>query len=189
MNNKIYFETIKCFDQEPYHLSYHQQRMAKAVGINFNLQEYIYPPSNDLLRCKVIYTQDQIVNIKFSKYNKKEISTFKLIYDDYIVYDKKNINRDMIDNLYKQKDNADEIIIVKNGFITDTSIANIAIFEDGVWYTPKTPLLFGTTLARYLDQGKLKVANISVDRLKRVKKIALLNGMIDFDIKDNYQIF
>ena len=76
----------------------------------------------------------------------------------------------------------------KNGLITDTSIANIAIEIDGIWFTPKTPLLYGTTRQRYLDNSKLKELDISIEMLQSANKIGLLNAMIDFDVLDDYKI-
>ena len=110
-----------------FYLDYHQKRIAKTVGLNINLYDYIYPPTNELLKSKVIYDTNGILDIQYTKYIKKDIETFKLIYDNNITYNKKSMDRKELDNLYQQKQNADEIIIVKNDLITDTSIANIAI--------------------------------------------------------------
>jgi 4-amino-4-deoxychorismate lyase len=182
----IYFETIKCFDYELFNLQYHKNRIASAIGLNIDLEEYIYPPSSKLLKCKLSYDETGILDIEFTDYHKKDIRTFKLVYNDTIEYNKKYLNRNDIDNL-KDK-NFDEIIIVKNSFITDTSIANIAILHNNEWITPKTPLLHGTTRARYLDNDILKEKDITITMLKNAPKIALLNAMIDFDIKTNFAI-
>lgn len=76
-------------------------------------------------------------------------------------------------------------MIIKNGLISDTTIANIAIYLDGIWITPKKPLLKGTTRDRYLKEGKLIEKDISAEDLK-ASKIALMNAMIDFDILNDY---
>lgn len=187
MNQQLFFETIKCKDFEVFNLNYHKKRMADTVGLNFDLQEYIYPSSEDLLKCKLVYNQEQILNITYEKYTPKNIKKFKLIYDDCIDYRYKNINRNDIDQLYKQKESSDEIIIIKNSFVTDTSIANIAIYLDNQWLTPKTPLLYGTTRSRYIENGKIKEKDITVNMLRKASKIALLNAMIDFkELKEFY---
>jgi len=67
-------------------------------------------------------------------------------------------------------------------FVTDTSIANIAFYDNGMWKTPKNPLLKGTTRARLIDEGKLIEADIRVNELRNFSKVALLNAMIDFDV-------
>lgn len=193
-----YIETIKCEDYEIYNLEYHEKRVANTIGKNIYLRDYIYPNSNELLKCKIVYDENDILDVSFSPYSKKNIKTLKVIYDDLIEYKYKYENRDTLNKLLndvKENDNrVDEIIIVKNGYITDTTIANITILlEDessleDKWYTPKTPLLYGTTRDRYLEQNRLKEIDITVEMLQRAKKIALLNAMIDFDILDDCEI-
>ena len=183
-----FFETIKCDDYEVYNLEYHKKRMSKTVGKNFLLEEYIYPNSGELLKCKVTYTNDDIIDITYDKYVPKNIKKFKLIYDNNISYKFKSFNREKINNHLLNKNSADEIIIIKNDLLTDTSIANIAILLDGIWITPAKPLLEGTTKNRYIDNNILIQKDISVEMLLKAKKIALLNAMIDFKIIDNFDI-
>ena len=184
--NKKYFETIKCNDYEIFNLDYHCKRIANTIGLNINLQDYIYPPSNKLLKCKVIYDDCEILDVEYSEYKKREIKTFKLIYDDEISYDKKALHRNEIDALSLKKQSCDEIIIVKNGIVSDTSIANIAVFYQNKWLTSKQCLLKGTTRDRYINESTLVLEDITVEILKGSTKLALLNAMIDFDILKDY---
>ncbi len=89
MQENIYFETIKCEDSEIFNLDFHNKRVANTIGLNINLQEYIYPLSEELLRCKVIYNDFEVINGEYFPYKKREINTFKLIFDDEIIYNKK----------------------------------------------------------------------------------------------------
>lgn len=186
MNN--YFETIRCEDFEVFHLDYHNQRVARTIGLNINLQEYIYPATDHLLRAKVIYTQDGIENIEYFKYRPKNIKTFKIVEDNDIEYKYKYLNREALDNLSIKKGIADEIIIIKNGFITDTSIANIAILKENRWLTPKQPLLQGTTRARLLQEEKIFEADLKLEDLKLSSNIALMNAMIGFKELDEFEL-
>ncbi|UTJ06166.1 aminotransferase class IV family protein [Arcobacter roscoffensis] len=185
----MYFETIKCDDYEVFNLEYHQKRIAKTVGLNINLSEYVYPISNKLLRCKLIYDETGILEVNYFEYKKRDIKTFKLVYDENIEYSKKYLNRKSLDELYTKKENYDEIIIIKDGFISDTSIANIAIFYDNKWLTPKKPLLEGTTRTRLIEEGKLQEKDISIKMLQKCEKLALMNAMIGFDAIENYSFF
>ena len=184
----MYFETIKCFDEEVFNLDYHHKRIAKTVGLNINLSDYIYPPNEELLKCKVIYDEAGIIDVTFSAYTPKEITSFKIIVDDNISYKYKSTNREQIDKLYLQKDDADEIIIIKNGLVTDTSIANIAIFDGNHWITPKKPLLEGTIRNKLIDDRFLVQKEITIKQLLNSKQVALMNAMIDFKIIDNFDI-
>jgi 4-amino-4-deoxychorismate lyase len=181
-----YFETIKCENFKIFNLEYHKKRVANTISRNFVLEEYIYPPTKNLLKCKVIYTKDEIVDVIYDDYIAKDIYKFKIIKNNDIVYDKKSINRDMINKLFDKRETANEIIIIKNGIVTDTSIANIAIYQDNQWITTKNPLLYGTTRERYINSGFLKEKDIDIDMLKNSKKIALLNVMIDFQIISDF---
>ncbi|MEA3353731.1 MAG: aminotransferase class IV [Campylobacterota bacterium] len=185
---EVYFETIKCDDFEVYNLEYHKNRMADTVGLNFNLEEYIYPPDEKLYRCKVLYNEEEIIDIQYHPYTQKIQKTFKLIYDNIITYKYKSTNRDKLDKLFEKTEGCDDIIIVTNGLLTDTTIANIAVKLDGVWYTPKTPLLKGTTRARLLESKKLVEKDIDIEFLKKADKFALMNAMIDFKIIEDFSI-
>lgn len=186
---ELFFETIKCYEDNIFHLDYHKKRVARTIGKNIDLNEYIYPPSIDLLRCKVIYNRNDIVDIKYYPYKKRDIKSFKIVYDEDINYQYKSINRDCINKLYSLKDTADDIIIFKNGYMRDTSIANIAILLDDIWVTPKTPLLNGTTKERLLEEGFLKESDITLNQLLKSSKLATMNAMIDFNIIKDFKIY
>lgn len=180
-----YFETIKCEDFEIFNLEYHNKRVANTIGLNLNLQEYVYPISNELLRCKVIYDKEGIVDVLYFPYKKREIKSFKIIFDDQIEYSKKYFDRTQLDELFSKRENCDEVIILKNGIVTDTSIANIAIFYENTWISSKNCLLKGTTKARFIEEKKLIEKDITLEMLKNASKLALMNAMIGFDeIKD-----
>jgi 4-amino-4-deoxychorismate lyase len=183
-----YFETIKCIDYEIFNLEYHKNRISNTVGLNINLEEYIYPPNNKLLKCKVIYDNSGIIDVEFAEYIKKEINSFKLVYDNTIIYNKKSLDRSCIDILVDKKDDCDEIIIIKDNLVCDTSIANIAILLDDVWLTPVKPLLVGTTMKRLVDENKIKMTNIDISMLYNATKIATLNAMVGFNILNKYEI-
>ncbi|MFY9068940.1 aminotransferase class IV family protein [Aliarcobacter butzleri] len=185
MESIKYFETIKCEDFEVFNLDYHQKRVANTIGLNINLQEYINPISEELLRCKLIYDENGVVDVLYFPYKKREIKSFKIIFDNEIEYSKKYLNRAKLDELYEKKDDCDEVIIIKNEIVTDSTIANIAIFYENSWITSKNCLLDGTTRARLLEEKKLIEKDITLDMLKNASKVALMNAMIGFDeIKD-----
>ena len=188
MNNR-FLETIKIVDGEIFNLEYHQKRyegVLEALGVKEiqNLTEYINPPAWGLYRCRLVYDTDDI-EVTFHEYKKRDITTLKLIFENEIEYTHKSTSREKIDALFQMREEGDDILIIKDLLVTDTSIANIA-FETsgGEWITPKNPLLKGTTRARLLDEGKLKEADIRVHELRSFTKVALLNAMIDFDVLD-----
>ena len=191
-----YLETIKVLNGEIFNINYHQKRyesVLKSLGIKpfEQLIDYINPPKDGLYRCRLVYTPIKI-SVSYHKYEIRDIKSLKIVYDNNINYSKKSTNRKNIDSLFALKNKADDILIIKNSLVTDTSIANIAFYDsaktdnknEGVWLTPKKPLLKGTTRARLLDEGKIIEADIKVTDLSKFSKIALLNAMIDFYIVD-----
>ena len=191
MNNE-FLETIRVVDGKIFHLSYHQRRYESVLN-HFsikevkNLKDFINPPLKGFYRCRLIYSSDAI-KVSFYKYKKRDITSFKLIYDDEIDYFFKSVNRDSINTHFVSKGECDDILIVKNSLITDTSIANVAFFKNGIWYTPKKPLLYGTTRARLLEEGKLQEADIRVEDLHRFSKMSIFNALIDFDLSGKLKI-
>jgi 4-amino-4-deoxychorismate lyase len=184
--NENFFETIRALDGEILNILYHQKRYESVLSsFGFsdfkNLEEYLKPPPLGLYRCRLVYGQDGI-DVTYHKYEKRQIKSLKLVYDDTIEYSKKSTLREKLDNLYAMRKNCDDVLIVKNSLLCDTSIANIALQKDGVWYTPSMPLLCGTTRERLLDEGKIFTRDIRVEELSAYSKIALFNAMIDFDI-------
>ncbi|MFA6196994.1 MAG: aminotransferase class IV family protein [Sulfurimonas sp.] len=186
--NKSYFETIKIIDSKPLHMPYHQKRyesVLHSLGIKEfeNLEDYIKAPEIGLYKCRLVYTPHAI-SVTYHAYKKREISSLKLIFNNDIEYATKSTFREELDALYAKKEQCDDVLIIKNLLVTDTSIANIAFYHNGMWITPKQPLLKGTTRARLLDEGKIIEADIKVSELRTFSKVALLNAMIDFDILD-----
>jgi len=186
-----YLETIKVVDGKVFNIEYHQRRYESVLsffGVSEyqNLSNFIQAPTEGIYRCRVVYSPKNLdLDISYHKYSKRDIQSLQLVYDDTIEYSLKSTSRDKLNDLFELKAGCDDILIVKNSLITDTSIANIAVFKDNIWLTPKTPLLKGTTRQRLLDEGKIVESDIKVEDLKTISKVALLNAMIDFDIIQN----
>lgn len=179
-----FLETIKIFNGEIFNLDYHQRRYESVlnhfeISKVHNLKDFINPPKEGLFRCRLVYDFNKI-DVSYHEYKQREIKSFKLVYDDKIDYSFKSTNRATIDNLFASRAECDEILIVKNSLISDTSIANVAFYDGKKWLTPKVPLLKGTTRARLLDESKIYEADIRVEDLSNYTKINYFNAMIDF---------
>ena len=181
--SRKYLETIKALDGELYHLEYHQWRLDSVLQTknSHQLKKLLSPPKSGLYRCRVVYTQHNI-EVEYIKYSKRHVKKLKLIYDDTIEYEKKYEDRERLNQLFLDKGKADDILIIKNSFVSDTSIANVAFYDGTTWVTPHSPLLEGTTRKRLLESGKIVLKEIRVEDIKSFKKMALMNAMVDFDI-------
>ena len=178
------FETIKSVDKRPLNLFYHQERVNRAykdfykTSVKFNLKDIIKPPLNKLLRIKVVYNKEGVVDISYHSYKPKNIKKILLIENKEFEYSFKYLNRDFFEYLYKKFD-SDEFIITQNGYLRDFTIGNIALFKE-YWISPKKALLEGTALKRF--SYILKREEVSYKSLAKCSRVALLNAMVDFRI-------
>jgi len=187
-NNEPLFETIKIEDGKIYNLEFHQARVDRSykeyykIDSTINLKEYLKtPPLNGIYRAKLIYNKFGFVSLNYYKYSKKIIKKLALVEIKDFEYSYKYLNRDSFNQLAKI---ADEVIITKNGYLKDATIANIALLDkkSKIWHTPQEPLLQGTSLQKHLEEKNITKENIHYKDLKNYSKIALLNAMIDFYI-------
>ena len=186
----ILLETIKYLNGKFINLDLHQSRI-NLSGKNFygngfeaNLKTCLSnsnpPEKKGIFKCRVIYDNSKL-NIEYHAYVLPRISSFKIVHDNSINYAHKYANRDSINNLLKRKENCDDIIIVKNGLLTDSSYANIVLFDGKNWVTPSTPLLNGTKRELLLSNKTISERNINITDLPKYSKIRLINAMIDFE--------
>jgi len=182
-----FLETIKALDGRIENLAYHQKRYESVLAsygvVDYkDLGAFLSPPPKGLYRCRVVYTLDKIVEVTYHPYVKRSIKHLKAITANELDYAKKYVDRKPLNALYAKRGSCDDILIIQNALITDTSIANVAFFDGVDWFTPKQPLLAGTTRQRLLDSGFLQEADIALQSLDQFEKMALMNAMIDFDI-------
>ena len=183
-------ETIRFENGEFANLQLHQRRMNASRKVLFNntdpiellplLQASTLEVSLGLFKCRIIYSK-QIEKIEFIPYQLPNITSLKIIIDDEIDYSHKYLNRNQLEKYYWQKGNCDDILIVKNELVTDTSFANILFYNGIEWLTPANPLLKGTQRQFLLETEQITTAEIRPSDLKYFKKARLVNAMIRFE--------
>ena len=189
----MFIETIKILDGKVYNIEWHNRRFNQTrldifgLDNSINLIKYINPPPIGLFRCRIVYDID-IISIEYIPYSPKINKSFKIVQSN-IEYKYKYSNRDELNSLKDSANGYDDIIIEKNGLLTDTTIANIAFFDGSEWITPKTPLLRGTIREKLVNRGFLIPKDINSDDLKHFSNFALMNAMIGFQIQKNIIIY
>ena len=186
-----FVETIKIKDGKVIGLPYHQARLERTIRHFFpSLAVTDMPCLEDVVMAKkdmgffkarVVYGGDGIEEVSYAPYTMREIRSLKVVEADDIDYSYKSTDRSELNRLAAQKGECDEVIIVKNGLVTDTSFTNLAIYDGKRWLTPKTPLLCGTKRAFLLEKGMIQEADITLEDLKKASKVALFNAMIDLE--------
>jgi 4-amino-4-deoxychorismate lyase len=118
--------------------------------------------------------------IQVSEYRIKNIQSIGLAAIGDREYRYKYADREWIYSLVGDS-GCDEVVMVKDGFVTDASIANLAFYDGRQWITPDTPLLSGTRRRYLLDAGVLHEAPVRIEDIRRFTKIRLVNAMIPWD--------
>lgn len=187
-----FLETIKIDRGEVKNLQLHQQRMdltlksLRNAPNPFSLKDRIFCPmewAEGIVKCRVLYDLDGIA-ITYDPYFKRSLRSFKLIEGDQISYSYKYADRSAIDQLFASRGACDDIIMTKNGLVTDASMANL-VFRKNRWlYTPASPLLAGTKRKQYLQEGRIRPMEIRVSEMKEYDAFKCINAMLDLEDTD-----
>jgi 4-amino-4-deoxychorismate lyase len=181
-------ETFRIENGDIQIVEYHEERMNGARWELFGCRDwiaaetFISPPKNGLYKCRALYKRE-IEKVEYVPYILNRPRSLRIVENNDIDYSYKYADKSEFKTLLSQKGNCDDILIIKHGFVTDISRANIAFFDGKNWLTPDTPLLYGTKRAYLLDCGKIQEATIKRDDIKRFKKAVIFNTMIDLEDK------
>ena len=186
------FETLVIEQGKIRNIERHQQRYERSLQAFygkqsavdfpriFQLAEHIRVPlelaDEPLIRCRIDYNAEKI-QCRYFPYQRKHYRTFKPVICDHIDYGLKYADRTLLNELLAQKGDCDEIMIIKNGYVTDCTIGNLIFRQGTQWFTPDTPLLEGTQRAALLAQGRLKVRSILATDLSLFEEIRLINAL------------
>lgn len=185
-------ESIKVKSGVLYNIQLHNERFNKTrkdlFGINksVDLRDFVEVPQTDneiIYKLRILYGHE-IEKIEFIPYQIRKVETIKLVHSDDIEYQYKYADRSKLDKLLEQKDNCDDILIIKNGFVTDTSYSNIVFYDNSQWFVPETYLLNGTKRQFLLNNNTIKQISIKIEDLKNFSYARLINAMLDFDKTD-----
>lgn len=186
----LLLESIKVYQNKIHAWEYHKQRIDRSMAkcyqlknnpvINIaNIQKYVDNLDSQTYKLRLLYNKDSY-RIEHHLYTLKSIASLKLVQDNEIQYSEKYVDRESLSKLYKQRDSADDILIIRNGLVTDTHYCNVALQQDGQWYTPKSPLLCGVMRQQLLDKKAIIPKDILVKDIPSYTHIRLFNAMIEF---------
>jgi 4-amino-4-deoxychorismate lyase len=188
-------ETIKVQNGNFQNIIFHNERINRSLyaiyGLkrNSDLAKIIEVPvfaRKGVFKCRVIY-DDKTIKVEFLKYIFRSIMSLKVIVNENICYPYKYIARDKINRLMEMRGDFDDILIIKNGMVTDSSCANVIFREpDGHWVTPASYLLPGTRRASLLQSGQINETIIGYNDINKYTAVKLINAMLD--ISDTEEI-
>lgn len=181
-----FLETIKIKNGIPHNLDYHFRRMQKtsetffSSGLKPEKEQLLIPQEfcTGIVKCRIIY-DSEIREITYTPYRFKMVRSLRLIEDDLIDYSFKYTDRNALNELLLQKEDCDEILIVKQGMITDTSYSNVVFEKKQILYTPASFLLNGTKRQFLLENKIIRERPIYRKDISQFDRIYLINAMID----------
>lgn len=183
-----FIESIKIEDQEAFLMEFHQKRVNDTFS-HFGAQgsidlEKIFKnlqhDEDGLYKLRIVYDLNKNFRTQLIPYAIAEIETFQLVENNSYDYSFKFEDRKEFDRM-KAKAKTEEIIIVKNNHITDTSYTNLLFLKGKDWFTPTTYLLNGVMRQHLLKEKKIKEAEITLQNIKEYSHFQLINSMNDFD--------
>lgn len=183
-----FIESIKIEDQEIFLLEYHQKRVnetfrqfGKETSIDLEkIFKNLQHDEDGLYKLRIVYDLDRKFTTQLIPYAIAEIDDFQLVENNNIDYSFKYENRNEF-AVMKEEARSEEIIIVKNNRVTDTSFSNLLFLKGKEWYTPNTYLLNGVQRQYLLKSKKIKEAEITLQNLKEFSHFQIINALNDFD--------
>jgi 4-amino-4-deoxychorismate lyase len=185
----LLIESIKLSDGEFRNIFQHEQRMNRSLkelcGVEdfFDLGKFLEQfdiPEKGLYKCRITY-DDQSHDVEFLPYIPKEVKSLKIVEHDRIEYDFKYKDRSTIDRLFKKRNGCDDIIIVKQGLVTDSSFSNLVFRKGKRWITPWSALLKGTMRQNLLERNIVEEEDIRVEDISSFESCNIINAMLEFD--------
>ena len=191
MTKHIFIETVKVKDGVFVNRRPHEERILRTTLHFFHeplavkLSDEMIPInlSTGIVKCRIVYSME-VISIDFESYKIRNIQSLALVEDNLIDYNFKYYNRETINRLMTQRNDCDDILIVKNSFITDTSYSNVVFKNfDGQLFTPLSPLLHGTKRQKLLNKGVILEKKIHINDIKSFLGVYIINALVD--IEDN----
>lgn len=194
-----FIETIRLENGIFHHLDLHQQRMERTIYEVFGrstpipdlksaLDNMTPIPDVGLYKCRLIYSRE-IKKVELEVYVPRKVNSLKIVEGGSAIdYHLKNADRSILVELASAKEDSDEVIILRDGLITDTSYTNLLFRSNkGKLYTPSKPLLRGVMLQSLLNMSEaieqdLTLADIKPGNPLGLTEAIMINAMMPLSV-------
>ena len=183
---RLLLESIRIQDGIPDLLPYHQERMDRSRRALYpkspvlklkKILEQIDLPGAGCFKLRLQY-EAKLVAHELVPYAPTPVSSVRIIDADDLRYGRKYADRQAIKTHFARRGDCDEILMIQRGHVTDTSYANVALYDGSHWYTPAWPLLRGTRREKLIQEGTLRAYMIRERDLGNFEKMRLVNAML-----------
>ena len=182
-------ETLRVEEGRFLHPELHQKRMEESTqelfghswSLDFSSLSVPEHCRHGLVKCRVLYNRT-LRALTFEPYTPRTIRSLRLVTaPPELDYHLKYADRGALEELRSLRQSCDEVIIVRNGALTDTSYSNLLFYDGNEYITPESYLLNGTCRQRLLREGRIREAHLTPHDLFRFKFAILINAMIGLE--------
>ncbi|MFT6780861.1 MAG: 4-amino-4-deoxychorismate lyase, partial [Saprospiraceae bacterium] len=187
-NRPLLIESICIKHQKIQLLDYHNQRANDARFELFNIEDLLdfekvvdlNEAKEAIVKCRIVYGK-KIESIIYQPYELRPVNSLTIVdIDEQWNYNYKFLNRTQLDFYFSKRGDADDILMVQNGYVKDSYYGNLAFLKYGKWYTPEQPLLKGTRRASLIEKELIIEAQILKEEIQSFESVSIFNAMIEF---------
>lgn len=132
-----------------------------------------------VVKCRIVY-DTCVRDLSFQPYAPRTVRSLRLVQaPPDLDYHLKYADRSPLMRLLEQRQGCDDILIVRDGFLTDTSYSNIAFDDGSALYLPRTCLLNGCKRRLLLDSGRARAVSLTPHDIRNFRTAHLINALLD----------
>ncbi len=186
----MFLESIKIENSQLKNLVFHQERFdetrkhfflnSPTIDLANFFKNLPMLDNEKIYKLRLLY-DFSIQSYEIIPYQPKIIRSLKIVHANELAYAHKYAHRTEINHLFEKKELCDDILIVQNNQITDTSYANIAFFDGTKWVTPKNCLLKGTFRKLLFIKKLIYEQNIFKNDIAFYEKAKIFNSMLEWE--------
>ena len=182
----MFLETIRVQDGHAHHVADHIDRMHRTA-LHFGFSTPALPADLDALvphdlrtgivRCRIVYGHT-LREITFTPYRRRRLERLIAVDAGAMDYAFKYADRSPLARPQIPLTEADELLFVRDGYVTDTSYTNLILRRGDELVTPDTFLLDGTCRRRLLRTAQVRTAQVRLSDLPAYDELLLVNAMM-----------
>lgn len=177
------FETIRVLDGVAERVALHRERAERSCGRALPQLETAVAmaveslPRRGEFRLHVSYDAGGVASMTATPYGLRCLRRLRVV-EAEVNYPFKDEDRSALDALRRRCSDADEVLILRGGWVTDTTFSNVLLGEPGHWVCPSHYLLRGTRRESLLRAGVVELRPLRAEDLKGFRFISLINAML-----------
>lgn len=182
----MFLETIRIQDGHAHHMADHIDRM-RRTALHFGFTAPALPADLDALvphtlrtgtvRCRIVYGHT-LRKLTFTPYRRRRLERLIAVDTGAMDYAFKYADRSPLERPNIPLSEADELLFVRGGYVTDTSYTNLILRRGDELVTPDTFLLDGTCRRRLLRIAQVRTAQVRLSDLSAYDELLLVNAMM-----------